>query len=164
MLPALLLWQVSRGGRRGPLPLPSRLAITEPKWSLARSIVVPMSFQHKINCLAHQLARGHRQLLPERTYSDVKTSQPAEASTGSDPSGPGSTILLCKDPVMPESAQLWPGTSDSSATLVSYLSSPSREQDKQFRERQVTCHPCGVCYSRCGSVCMCVCVSACADL
>lgn len=87
LLPSLLLWQMSIGRRKGPLPRPSGLAITEPKSSLARGTVVPMSFQHKINCLAHQLARGHRRLPPERTYSDVETSRPAAASAGSDPSG-----------------------------------------------------------------------------
>lgn len=34
---------------------------------------------------------------------------------------------------MPERATLLPGSSDCSASLVSYLPSPSRGQDKQFR-------------------------------
>lgn len=34
---------------------------------------------------------------------------------------------------MPERATLLPGSSDSSASLVSYSPSPSRGQDKQFR-------------------------------
>ena len=40
-----------RGGDRSLAP---RLAITEPKLSPVRGIVVSMSFQHKINCTAHQ--------------------------------------------------------------------------------------------------------------
>lgn len=35
---------------------------------------------------------------------------------------------------MPEKTRLQPGTSDSSARLLSYLSSPSRDRDKEFRE------------------------------
>lgn len=54
-----------RKGDRSPAP---RLAITEPKLSPARGIVVSMSFQHKINCTAHQPS-GSQHLLAASTSS-----------------------------------------------------------------------------------------------
>ena len=54
-----------REGDRSPAP---RLAITEPKLSPARGIVVSVSFQHKINCTAHQPS-GSQHLLAASTSS-----------------------------------------------------------------------------------------------
>lgn len=54
--------------REGDRSLAPRLAITEPKLSPVRGIVVSMSLQHKINCTAHQPS-GSQHLLAASTSS-----------------------------------------------------------------------------------------------
>lgn len=126
------------GGNLSPAP---RLAITEPKLSSARGIVVLMSFQHKINCPAHQPAGGHH-LLAAPTSSQKETTQmwrqvsQLQPALGVTLQAHGERFCHARMQYMPERAQLQPGTSDGPARLVSYLSSSNREQDKQFRERQ----------------------------
>ena len=115
-----------REGDRSPAP---RLAITEPKLSPARGIVVSVSFQHKINCTAHQPS-GSQHLLaastssqkePPRMWWQVSQLQP---ELGVTLQAQGAWFCHVRTQCMPERALLQPGTRDSSSRLLSYLLSP----------------------------------------
>ena len=129
LLYSLLLWQVW-DERGGPLPrLAPRLAITEPKLSPARGIVVSMSFQHKINCTAHQPS-GSQHLLAASTSSQKEPPQmwwqvsQLQPELGVTLQAQGAWFCHVRTQCVPKRAPLQPGTRDSSSRLLSYLLSP----------------------------------------